>query len=222
MGQRRFLLRFVCWLLVHTLYRLEKRGEEFPGSGAALIVCNHVTFVDALVISAACRRPIRFIMDDAIFRAPVIRTLAKVMKAIPIASAKEDAAVFERAFELAAAALRDGELVCIFPEGRLTADGEIAAFRPGLSRILAENSVPVIPIAIVGLWGSMFSRQFRRLWQRLPRKLWHRVIVNVGSMVAPGATAPRDATPGDATPGDATPEGLRARVCALYLEASKA
>jgi 1-acyl-sn-glycerol-3-phosphate acyltransferase len=216
-GQRRILLRFVCWLLVHTLYRLEKRGEEFPESGAALIVCNHVTFVDALVISAACRRPIRFIMDDAIFRAPIIRTLAKVMKAIPIASAKENAAVYERAFELAGAALRDGELVCIFPEGRLTVDGEIAAFRPGLSRILAENSVPVMPMAIVGLWGSMFSRQFRRLWQRLPRKLWHRVIVNVGSMVAPGATAQ-----GDATPADATPEGLRASVCALYLEASKA
>jgi 1-acyl-sn-glycerol-3-phosphate acyltransferase len=211
-----FLLRFVCWLLVHTLYRLEKRGEHFPESGAALIVCNHVSFVDALVISAACRRPIRFIMDNAIFRAPVIRTLATGMKAIPITSAKEDPVVYERAFELAAAALRDGELVCIFPEGRLTADGEIGAFRPGLARILAANPVPVIPMAIVGLWGSMFSRQFRKLWQRLPRKLWHRVIVNVGSVVAPGAA------PGDAAPGAVAPERLRESVCALYLEVSKA
>jgi 1-acyl-sn-glycerol-3-phosphate acyltransferase len=198
-----FLLRFVCWLLVHTLYRLKKRGEHFPESGAALIVCNHVSFVDALVISAACRRPIRFIMENAIFRAPIIRTLATGMKAIPITSAREDAVVYERAFELAATALRDGELVCIFPEGRLTADGEIAAFRPGLTRILAANPVPVIPMAIVGLWGSMFSRQFRKLWERLPRKLWHRVIVNVGSAAAPDA---------------ATPEELRARVRALYLE----
>jgi 1-acyl-sn-glycerol-3-phosphate acyltransferase len=159
-----------------------------------------------LVISAACRRPIRFIMENAIFHAPIIRTLATGMKAIPITSAKDDAVVYERAFELAAAALRDGELLCIFPEGRLTADGEIAAFRPGFARILAANPVPVIPIAIVGLWGSMFSRQFRKLWQRLPRKLWHRVIVNVGSVVAPDG---------------ATPERLRESVGALYLGASK-
>jgi 1-acyl-sn-glycerol-3-phosphate acyltransferase len=202
-----FLLRFVCWLLVHTLYRLVKRGKHFPESGAALIVSNHVSFVDALVISAACRRPIRFIMDNAIFQAPIIRTLAVGMKAIPITSAKEDAAVFERAFELAGAALRGGELVCIFPEGRLTANGAIAAFRPGLSRILARDPVPVIPIAIAGLWGSMFSRQGRRLWQRLPRKLWHRVIVDVGDPVQPER---------------ATPEELRERVAALYGESMPA
>ena len=127
------------------------------------------------------------------------------MKAIPITSAKENALVYEQAFEAAAAALREGELVCIFPEGRLTADGEIAAFRPGLTRILAENPVPVIPMAIVGLWGSMFSRQHRKLWQRLPRKLWHRVIVNVGVVVAPERAAP---------------EQLRDTVCELYRSAA--
>jgi 1-acyl-sn-glycerol-3-phosphate acyltransferase len=196
-----FLLRFVCWMLVHTLYRLEKRGEHFPESGAALLVCNHVSFVDALVISAACRRPIRFIMDEAIFRAPIIRALASGMKAIPIASAKDDATILERAFELTGMALRDGELVCIFPEGRLTRDGQIAAFRTGLTRIVTETPVPVIPMAIAGLWGSMFSRRAPKIWQRLPRKLWHRVIVNVGEPVAPEHAAP---------------EELRERVCALY------
>jgi 1-acyl-sn-glycerol-3-phosphate acyltransferase len=196
-----FLLRFVCWLLVHTLYRMQKRGAHFPETGAALLVCNHVSFVDALVISAACRRPIRFIMDEAIFRAPIIRTLASGMKAIPIASAKDDATILERAFEMTAAALREGELVCIFPEGRLTRDGEIAAFRPGLTRIVTETPVPVIPMAIIGLWGSMFSRRTPAIWQRLPRKLWHRVVVNVGEPVAPD---------------EAEPKELRERVCALY------
>jgi len=170
-----------------------------------LLVCNHVSFVDALVISAACRRPIRFIMDEAIFRAPIVRTLASGMKAIPIASAKDDATILERAFELTAAALRDGELVCIFPEGRLTRNGEIAAFRTGLTRVVTETPVPVIPMAIAGLWGSMFSRRTPALWQRLPRKFWHRVIVNVGEPVAPEL---------------AVPEELRERVRALHDAAS--
>jgi len=199
-----FLLRFVAWLLVHTLYRMHRRGTRLPEEGAALIVCNHVSFVDALAISAACRRPMRFIMDNAIFNAPVIKILAKGMKAIPIASARSDPQVFEQAFEAAAAALRDGELVCIFPEGRLTPDGEIHDFRPGLTRILNETPVPVFPMALAGLWGSMFSRQGKKLWQRLPKKLWHRVIVNVGAML---------------DPAEADPAELRERVMALYEEA---
>jgi len=201
-----FLLRFVSWLLVHTLYRMHKRGQRLPEEGAALIVCNHVTFVDALAISAACRRPMRFIMDNAIFHAPLIKILAKGMKAIPIASSKSDPEVFEQAFETAATALRAGELVCIFPEGRLTPDGEIHDFRPGLTRILSETPVPVIPMAIAGLWGSMFSRQGKKLWQRLPKKLWHRVIVNVGPTVPPETAQPQE---------------LRARVLALYEEAMR-
>ena len=196
-----FLLRFVCWLLMHTLYRLKKRGLHFPEAGAALIVCNHVSFVDALVISAACRRPIRFIMDNAIFKAPIIRTLAKGMKAIPITSSRADPEVYEHAFETAAAVLRDNGMICIFPEGRLTADGAIAEFRPGLTRILKDTPVPVIPISINGLWGSLFSRQGKRLWQRLPRKLWHRVVVNVGEEIAPE---------------HADPALLHARVTELY------
>jgi 1-acyl-sn-glycerol-3-phosphate acyltransferase len=201
-----FLLRFVAWLLMHTLYRLQRRGARLPEQGAALLVCNHVSFVDALAISAACRRPMRFIMDNAIFNAPIIKVLAKGMKAIPIASAKSDPEVFEQAFAAAAAALRDGELVCIFPEGRLTPDGEIHDFRPGLTRILAETPVPVIPMALAGLWGSMFSREGKKLWQRLPKKLWHRVIVNVGPTLSPS---------------DARPEELRQQVLALYQAAMR-
>jgi 1-acyl-sn-glycerol-3-phosphate acyltransferase len=201
-----FLLRFISWLLVHTLYRMQRHGERLPEEGAALIVCNHVSFVDALAISAACRRPMRFIMDNAIFNAPFIKSVAKGMKAIPIASAKSDPKVFEQAFEAAAAALRDGELVCIFPEGRLTPDGQIHDFRPGLTRILTETPVPVIPMALAGLWGSMFSRQGKKPWQRMPKKLWHRVIVNVGATLTPDA---------------ASPEELRRHVLTLYEEAMR-
>ena len=198
-----FLLRFVCWLLVHILYRLQRPcgANRFPEHGAALIVSNHVSFVDALVISAACRRPIRFIMDEAIFNAPIIRALAKGMKAIPIASAKDDEVILEQAFEMTAAALRDGELVCIFPEGRLTRDGKIGTFRPGMMRILDETPVPVVPIAIVGLWGSMFSRLAARVWQRLPRKLGARISVNVSEPL---------------NPHDVSPDRLRTCVQALY------
>ena len=196
-----FLLRFVAWLLVHTVYRLDERGlENIPEEGAALLVCNHVSFVDALVISAACRRPIRFVMESAIFRAPVINVLARGMKAVPIASAKEDPVVYEHAFATVRHELARGELVCIFPEGRLTTDGLVGPFRPGLMRILAETPVPVAPIALSGLWGSVFSRHSGRFWAPLLQSISARIGITVGPAVRPEAV---------------TPEMLRARVLAL-------
>ncbi|HYC08090.1 MAG TPA: MFS transporter [Steroidobacteraceae bacterium] len=196
-----FLLRFVAWLLVHTVYRLDERGlENIPDEGAALLVCNHVSFVDALVISAACRRPIRFVMESAIFSAPVINVLARGMKAVPIASQKEDPAVYEHAFATVAHELAAGELVCIFPEGRLTTDGLIGPFRPGLMRILAQTPVPVVPIALSGLWGSLFSRHARRFWAPLLQSISARIGISVGPAVPPA---------------EVTPELLRERVLAL-------
>jgi 1-acyl-sn-glycerol-3-phosphate acyltransferase len=200
-----FLLRFVAWLLVHTVYRLDERGlENIPDEGPALLVCNHVSFVDALVISAACRRPIRFVMESAIFSAPVINVLARGMKAVPIAPAKVDPVVYENAFATVAHELANGELVCIFPEGRLTTDGLIGPFRPGLMRILAQTPVPVVPLALSGLWGSVFSRHSGRLWAPLLRSLCARI----------GITA------GPAVPAQqVTPELLRERVLALCARA---
>jgi len=186
-----FLLRFLAWMLIHFIYRLDKRGlENIPDDGPALLVCNHVGYVDALVISAACRRPIRFIMEAAIFRVPVLSGIFRGMKAIPIASAKEDPQTYERAFEIIAAELRDGNLVCIFPEGRLTADGEIAEFRPGMLRVLKETPVPVVPLALSGLWDSMFSRKEKSLWRRLPRALWPKIALRAGPAVDGSAASP--------------------------------
>ena len=124
-----------------------------------MIVCNHVSFVDALVIAAACRRPVRFVMDHRIFKLPVLSFVFRTGRAIPIASAKEDPAMMERAFAEVAKALREGDLVAIFPEGRITDTGELYPFRPGIKRILEATPVPVVPMALRGLWGSFFSRK---------------------------------------------------------------
>ncbi len=155
-----FLLRFLAWLLIHSFYRLKKRGvEHIPHEGAALVVCNHVSFVDPVILMAVSPRPIRFVMDHRIFRTPIISFIFRHSRAIPIAPAKEDPAMMEQAFAEVAKALDAGELVGIFPEGRITDNGELYPFRPGVSRILERNPVPVIPLALQGLWGSFFSRK---------------------------------------------------------------
>jgi 1-acyl-sn-glycerol-3-phosphate acyltransferase len=155
-----FLMRFLAWLLIHSVYRVEERGlENIPEHGPAVLVCNHVSFVDAVVIMAACRRPIRFVMDHSIFQIPVLSFIFRTAGAIPIAPRKVDAEMMERAFAEVAATLRAGGLVGIFPEGRITTTGELNPFRPGIERIVEETPVPVIPLALRGLWGSFFSRK---------------------------------------------------------------
>jgi 1-acyl-sn-glycerol-3-phosphate acyltransferase len=199
-----FLLRFLSWLLIHIIYRLRVQGlERIPDSGPALLICNHVSFVDPIVISAACRRPVRFIMEASIFRIPVLNTIFRGMKAIPVAPAKEDAEVYERAFAVVAQELRDRQLVCIFPEGKLTRDGSINEFRAGMMRILKETPVPVIPLALSNLWGSMFSRFAKAPWLRLPRRYLAKITLAVGHPVPPA---------------EATLEGLRDRVVALRIK----
>ncbi len=196
-----FLLRFLAWLVARVLYRIRVTGlEHVPATGAALVVCNHVSFADALVLSAAVHRPMRFVMEASIFRIPLANFVFRGMKAIPIASAREDLAVREAAFAQVLGELAAGELVCIFPEGRLTADGEVGEFRPGVMRIMQERPVPVVPVALSGLWGSAFSRRYPGLSRYLPRRLWARINVVVGAQVEPAAV---------------TPEGLRERVLAL-------
>ena len=187
-----FLLRFLSWLLVSVAYRIDKRGaERIPADGPALIVANHVSFVDALVLMAVSPRPIRFVMDVGIFRIPVMRWLFRQAKAIPIASAKADPALMERAFERVSDELRDGQIVCIFPEGRITDTGELHPFRPGVTRILQRDPVPVVPIALQGLWGSFFSRRGGVAMTRpFRRGLFNRIGINVGDAVPPAAALP--------------------------------
>jgi len=183
-----FLLRFLDWLLVHSIYRLRATGlAHIPEEGPALLVCNHQSLADALIITAVCRRPIRFVMYYAIFNVPVLSFIFRAMKAIPIASAKEAPDVLERAYDNIAAALADGQLVCIFPEGQLTRDGEIGKFRPGVSRILERTPVAVIPMALSGLWRSIFSRN-RDKWK--VAVLFPSVSLAAGPALAPSAASP--------------------------------
>lgn len=168
-----FLMRFLSWLMVHTLYRLRVHGVEdnVPDDGPALIVCNHVSYMDALILAATIPRPVRFVMYYRIFNIPVMRWIFTTAKAIPIASPREDAALMQRAFDEVDAALAEGELVCIFPEGALTRDGGIAPFKSGVEKILARRPVPVVPMALKGMWSSMWSRRDTRLGRmRVPRR----------------------------------------------------
>ena len=191
-----FLLRFLAWLLSHTLYRLQTDGaERIPDEGAALLVCNHVSFVDAVLIMGESPRPIRFVMDHRIFKTPFIRWFFKHAQAIAIAPAREDPAMLERANERIDAALAKGELVCIFPEGRITDSGEVNPFRQGVARIVERTPVPVIPMALRGLWGSFFSRYggaafSRPVSARIHRGFRPRLELMVGYPVAPEQVTP--------------------------------
>ncbi len=181
-----FLMRFIVWMLIHTLYRLRTEGlENIPDEGPVVLVCNHVSYVDALVIAGCCRRPARFVMDHKIFKIPVLSFVFRTAGAIPIAPAKEDPAMLERAYQRVAEYLDEGEVICLFPEGRITADGEIGPFRPGVERIIQRNPVPVIPMALRGLWGSFFSHRWGPAMRRLPRRCWSRITLAVGAPMAP-------------------------------------
>jgi len=201
-----FLLRFLVWMLVHTVYRLKVRDiERIPEEGPAIIVCNHVSFVDALIITAACRRPIRFIMDHKIFKAPLMSFFFRQSRAIPIAPARDDPALMEQAFDEAAKALAEGELVGIFPEGKITDSGELNPFRGGIMRILERQPAPVVPLALRGLWGSFFSRKDGPAMSKpFRRGVLSRIELVTGGVV-PAA--------------EASPEGLQDTVLALRGEA---
>jgi len=155
-----FLMRFLVWILIHTIYRVRKKGlDNIPDEGAHVLVCNHVSYVDALIIAGSIRRPVRFVMYHKIFKIPVLSFIFRTAKAIPIAGANEDKELLNKAMYQIAEALDNGEVVCIFPEGKLSTDGEMNDFKSGIERIIETTPVPVIPMALQGLWQSLFSRK---------------------------------------------------------------
>ncbi|MFT3779241.1 MAG: MFS transporter [Ottowia sp.] len=203
-----YLLRFVSWVATRLVYRYRVQGEEhIPSEGPAVLVANHVSFVDAVLLMAASPRPIRFIMDHRIFQVPVLGWLFRLAKCIPVASQKDDPATYQRAFDEAAKVLREGDLLGIFPEGGITRDGQLQPFKGGIMKILEQAradgvNTPVVPMALTNLWGSYFSRieQGGAMVRPFRRGLFNRVGLNVGEAVPMG---------------EVTPEGLRERVAGL-------
>jgi 1-acyl-sn-glycerol-3-phosphate acyltransferase len=197
-----FLMRFLAWLLIHTVHRVHTVDtDRIPAEGAAVLVCNHVSYVDAIVIGAAAPRPIRFVMDHRIFKLPLLGWIFRTARAIPIAPAKEDPWLMEKAYVDIAQALHEGELVCIFPEGQLTRTGDINDFKGGVAKIIDRTKVPVIPMALRGLWTHLLSRNRENVFGRAFRSgLRSRLELVVGQPVAPQ---------------DVTPEDLKQRVAAL-------
>ncbi len=198
-----YLLRFVAFVLTRCMYRLELRGDEhIPASGAAILVCNHVSYVDAVLLMAASPRPIRFLMDHHVFAAPVLGWLFRLGRAISVAPQHEDPVAYERAFAQARQVLQDGDLLGIFPEGGITRDGELGPFKGGIMKILQAQPAPVVPLALCNLWGSFFSRieGGRALVRPFRRGVFSRVGLVAGAALAPEAV---------------TPERLRERVAGL-------
>ncbi len=182
-----FMMRFLAWILVNTIYRVRPSGaENIPEKGPAVVVCNHVSYMDPIILLASVRRPMRFVMYYKIFQLPLLRFLFQHAKAIPIASAKEDERLMNAAFEKVDAELAAGNIICIFPEGGITNDGEIQRFRPGIEKVIARRPVPVVPVALQNLWGSWFSRSKGDGVRKVPGRLFARVPVIIGEPVVPG------------------------------------
>ncbi|VAW53343.1 Lysophospholipid transporter LplT / 2-acylglycerophosphoethanolamine acyltransferase [hydrothermal vent metagenome] len=163
-----FLMRFMVWLLIHSIYHVRTKGlDNIPDEGPMVLVCNHVSFVDALIIGGCIRRPVRFVMYYKVYNLPILNFVFRTAKTISIAGKYENETLLNKAFDDIDEALSDGDVVCIFPEGKLTADGEMNTFRDGVERIINRQAVPVVPMALQGLWGSAFSRQKSNIFYRL-------------------------------------------------------
>lgn len=186
-----FFLRLVLWVLIRVMYRIRTEGvEKVPMNGPALLVCNHVSFMDPVMVGSSLPRPARFVMDHRIFKLPLAHLFFKTVKAIAIAPAREDPEMLEEAYRRIALDLDEGHLVVIYPEGGITYDGEIQRFRPGIQRILDRNPVPVYPMALRGVWGSWFSRYRGQALKGLPRRFRARIELVIGDPVPPEKATP--------------------------------
>jgi len=180
-----FFMRFVVWILVHLVYRVKKVGlNNVPEEGAAIVICNHISLMDALIIGGCVQRPIRFVMYHKIFNIPFLRFIFKTANAIPIAPKKENPELLEQAYTKIADELKMGNVVGLFPEGKLTLDGKLGEFKTGIERILKETPSPVIPLALEGMWGSFFSNKHGKPLSGVPRRIFAKIKLTAGKAIS--------------------------------------
>jgi acyl-[acyl-carrier-protein]-phospholipid O-acyltransferase/long-chain-fatty-acid--[acyl-carrier-protein] ligase len=197
------LLRFVLWILTRTVYRIRVLGRDnIPAKGGALFVCNHVSFVDAVLMLASTDRQVRFMMFKAHYELPYIKPFAKILGVIPISSEQRPREMI-KSLQIASDAIRAGEVVCIFAEGQITRTGHLLPFRRGFERIMKEVEAPIIPVGIDGVWGSIFSFDKGRFLWKLPRRIPYPITINYG----------------EALPHTATPLQVRSAVQELLVKA---
>jgi acyl-[acyl-carrier-protein]-phospholipid O-acyltransferase/long-chain-fatty-acid--[acyl-carrier-protein] ligase len=183
------LLRFGLWLLTRTLYRVRVLGREnIPDKGGALFVCNHVSFVDALLLIASTDRRVRFVMFAGIYELPYVKPFARILGAIPISSTQRPRDMI-KSLRTASDAIRAGDVVCIFAEGQITRIGQLLPFRRGMEQIMKGVEAPVVPVALDGVWGSIFSFEKRRFLWKWPRRIPYPITVNFGLPMPPHAAA---------------------------------
>ena len=181
-----FVLRFFSWILTNLLFRLRVHGlENIPKEGAVVLACNHITYVDWLILAGTCKRPARFVMYHKYFYIPILQTLMRQAKVIPICGAKEDPVILKTALDRISEALREGEVVCIFPEGQLTPDGEMCEFRQGIVRMIERDPAPVVPMAMSNMYGSAFSLAKGNKLMQMFTNPWRRVELDIEPPIPP-------------------------------------
>ena len=182
------LLRFLLWIATHTFYRIRVEGRDhIPTKGGALLVCNHLSMLDGLLVQACTGRTVRFLMFKDMYERPWIRPFARLMRAIPISSRQRPREMV-RALNEAADSIRQGDLVCIFAEGQITRIGQLLPFRRGLERIMRDLDAPIIPLCLDGVWGSIFSFERQRFLWKFPRRIPYPVTVVFGRPMPPSST----------------------------------
>jgi acyl-[acyl-carrier-protein]-phospholipid O-acyltransferase / long-chain-fatty-acid--[acyl-carrier-protein] ligase len=185
----RLFVRLPLWILKHTLYRLRVHGlENLPATGPALLVCNHVSHIDALLLLAAQKRRIRFVVWAPYLRFPGLRWLLRLANVIPIDSSSGPRAILQ-SLRAASDALARGEVVCVFAEGGITRTGFLLPFHRGFEQVVKRSPAPVIPVCLDNVWGSIFSFQGGRFLWKLPHRIPYPVSIAFGRPLPPTATA---------------------------------